>query len=149
MTTPPPDLSSRPHACVVEQDMKASPSQLYRGWTRDFDAWFAAPGTVAMDARVGAPFFFETHFEGARHPHYGRFLELVPDQVVELTWVTGTPGTGGAETVLRVELSPRDGGTHLVLTHSGFTDEEACTGHAGAWPLGLELLDQAMLGAPD
>ena len=124
--------------------MAASPGALYRAWTEQFDRWFAAPGTVWMRAEVDAPFFFEARFEGQRHPHYGRFLRLVPDRLVELTWVTGESGTKGAETVLTVELTRREDGTHLKLVHAGFPDEATRDGHEQAWPLGLVHLDECL-----
>ena len=140
-----PDLSSRPFELTVERTMLASPSVVYRAWTEHFDQWFAEPGTLLMKGEVNVPFFFETHFEGQRHPHYGRFLKLVPDQLLQLTWVTGNPGTQGAETVITLELFPQNGGTQLKLTHAGFTDEGSRNGHEEAWPERLAHFDQRMV----
>ncbi len=144
-----PDLSSRPLQLTVERTMLASPSVVYRAWTEQFDQWFAEPGTLLMKGKVNVPFFFETHFEGQRHPHYGRFLKLIPDQLLELTWVTGNPGTQGAETVLTLELTPRNGGTQVKLTHAGLPDEDTRNGHAEAWPLALANLDKCMVERQD
>ena len=124
--------------------MKADASDIYIAWTQKFDSWFAQPGELFMTPEVDKPFFFYNREDWGRDPHYGRFLELKHDELVEMAWVTGKGGTDGAETVLRIELSTREEGTLLRLTHSGFDSEESRDGHAKNWPEGLEVLDEAL-----
>jgi uncharacterized protein YndB with AHSA1/START domain len=83
-----PDLALRPFRVTTERMMAAEPHALFRAWTDQMDRWFAAPGTVLMDPRVNAPYFFETRYDAERHPHYGRFLRLEPDRIIEMTWLT-------------------------------------------------------------
>ncbi len=150
-----PDLSDRPFELQVEREIAAPPAALYRAWTRQLDLWFARPGSVQMEPRVEAPFFFETVHRvrddrpALRQPHYGRFLRLEIDRLIELTWVTGPLGTRGVETVVKVELTPTRAGTRLRLTHAGFPDQESRDRHAEAWPLVLAQLDERLTKGPD
>lgn len=117
---------------------------VYLAWTEGFDRWFAQPGTVLMKPEIDVPFFFQTPNQ---HPHYGRFLRLQPDRLIELTWVTGAGGTDGAETVVTLELTPTEsGGSHLRLTHAGFTSEGARDRHRDAWPVVLEQFERQLAG---
>jgi len=139
-----PDLSKRPHKMTVERQMKASPSELYDAWTRRFDRWFAQPGDLVMVPEIDTPFFFYSRYDWGRSAHYGRFLELKKNELVEMTWVTPKEGTQGAETVIRIDFEPNESGTLLTLTHSGFENEESCKAHLDNWPDGLEILDEAL-----
>jgi len=140
----PPDLSGRPHSLKRERIMHIPPAKLYRAWTQEWDRWFTTPGSVRMRAGVDEPFFFAVEFEGKVYPHYGRFLRLEPDSLVEMTWLTTT--TKGFETVVTVKLEPHDAGTLLRLTHAGLPDDESMGQYDEGWQSVLEQQEQRLLG---
>lgn len=129
---------------TLEQSMEASPADISHAWTEAFDTWFASPGAIRMVPVEGEPYWFDVMYEGDRHPHYGRFLTLEAGRLIEQTWVTGEGGTGGAETVVRIELAPSDEGTILRLSHKGFANEESANRHADSWPHVLAHLDEVL-----
>jgi uncharacterized protein YndB with AHSA1/START domain len=144
---PRPDHSSRPLETTCEHTIKASVNAVYAAWTSRFDIWFAQRGNLYMIPEPGRPFFFYNRDEWGRHPHYGRFLQLEENKLVEMTWLTGdgtAEGTQGAETIIRIELSAEGGDTHLRLTYSGFVSETSRDAHAENWPLALQELEEAL-----
>jgi len=143
----PPDHSARPLKMTWEGFLDASPAKVYEAWTSKFDSWFAQPGAMFMTPEVDRPYFFYNRNEWGRHPHYGRFLELIANEVVEMTWMTGNganEGTEGAETVIRLELSPKGTGTAVRFSHSGFVNERSLVGHRENWPLAFKDLEKAI-----
>ena len=142
------------HALTITRTSPRSAATLYRAWTTGWGSWFAESDTARLRAEVGEPYFFEVaqRFtdarEPVRHPHYGRFLRLVPDALVSLSWVTGVGGTAGAETTLTVHLDPIAGDyTQLTLTHQGFATSEARDAHEAAWPMILAHQDAMLADA--
>lgn len=139
------------HTLTVTRHMPLPAATLFRAWTTGWGDWFAEPDSVRLTAEAGAPFFFEVaqRFEDGRpvqrHPHYGRFLQLVPDALVALTWVTGAGGTAGTETRLTVHLEPIATGTSVTLTHEGFDTAEARDRHATAWPMVLAQQETSLV----
>ncbi|MCF0063015.1 SRPBCC domain-containing protein [Dyadobacter chenwenxiniae] len=140
----PPELTSRPLGLKVEKLIALPVSKVFKAWTSQIDLWFASPGSFLGKAENNTPFYFETSYQGVRHPHYGRFLTVRENEKIELTWVTGEGGTEGAETVLTVNLSGVDNGTFLSLTHAGFASESSRNNHQEAWPVVLAQLEERM-----
>ena len=122
----------------AERVVPQSAAEIYDAWSAHFEYWFAQADSIHMTPEVGVPFFFETEMDGSRHAHYGRFLELVPNERVKMTWMTGDPGTNGAETIVTLEITETAEGSHVRVTHEGFYDEETAAGHGDAWPMVLE-----------
>ena len=144
------------HALTITRTSPRSTATLYRAWTTGWGSWFAESDTARVRAEVGEPFFFDVvqqFTDGrptVRHPHYGRFLRLVPDALVSLSWVTGAGGTAGAETTLTVHLDAIAGDfTQVTLTHEGFATSDARDAHEAAWPRMLAHQDAALASLVD
>jgi uncharacterized protein YndB with AHSA1/START domain len=131
-------------AFECQRKMNLSAAALYEAWTQGFETWFALPDSVIMRPEVDTAFFFETEFQGQRHPHYGRFLQLEEDRLISLTWLNAT--LDGAETVVTVRLEPMGSGTLLHLEHAGFPSQKLRDETGEAWPAVLEQQERALSG---
>jgi uncharacterized protein YndB with AHSA1/START domain len=140
------EVQNRPNQCVIRTRMNSNPRMIYEAWTTGWEKWFAAPGTLKVEPKVGGAYSFETEHEGKRHPHHGRYLRLEKDRLVEITWTTGEGGTEGAETIVSVELESEGTGAVLDLKHSGFPNEESMQQHDKAWVMVLGHLDKVLSG---
>ncbi|HTP54955.1 MAG TPA: SRPBCC domain-containing protein [Thermoplasmata archaeon] len=141
LTASGPNLAE-PDRPTGERTMTASPAAVYRAWTERFDRGFALPGSLKLEAKIGAAFSFETESEGQRHSQDGRFLRLVPDALVERTWAA--PAVLDAETTGTGELLARGAGSQLRLTHRGFRNASSVDRHLSALPRVPDRLDHRL-----
>jgi uncharacterized protein YndB with AHSA1/START domain len=64
----------------------------------------------------------------------GTYRAVEPPRLVEFTWRHDWAEAADApETLVRYELTERDGVTNLTVTHSGFTDPADRDDHARGW----------------
>lgn len=100
-----------------------------------------------MDARHGGKWKFSTiqtsmNINGvSQFDCAGEILEFNPPHVLAYTWFANWHNVTSRKTIVRWELSPKDGGTLVKVTHSGLAQEEvARKDYQGGWPGVVEQL---------
>jgi uncharacterized protein YndB with AHSA1/START domain len=103
--------------------------------------------TFEMDARRGGRWRMATkqtamNINGvSKFNCTGEILEFDPPRVLAYSWNANWHTQALHETVVRWELSPKDGGTMVKVTHSGLAQEEvARKDYQGGWPGVMERL---------
>jgi len=72
---------------------------------------------------------------------HGEILEFDPPRVLAYTWIANWHDDAASRTVVRWELSPRQGGTHVKVFHSGLAALPiARKDYSGGWPGVVEQL---------
>jgi uncharacterized protein YndB with AHSA1/START domain len=96
--------------------------------------------TVAeLDVRVGGRFRIVMRTDVYEVVHTGQYREITPPRRLVFTWSSSS--TRGRETLVTVELSPRESEeTELVLTQESLPDAEAFDAHQRGWTQILEKL---------
>src|SRR5262249_50191461 len=92
--------------------------------------WYWPPRlapVVEADSREGGWFRIASEVGGMAAS--GQYTVLRSPELVAFTWRWGGEGT---ESAVRVELTAKDAGTELVLTHTGLADSEAGS-HTRGW----------------
>jgi uncharacterized protein YndB with AHSA1/START domain len=71
-------------------------------------------------------------------------LEVDAPRRLVYSWGDGTESASGLKTVVTWTLTPKDGGTHVRMEHSGFRpqDEDGYRGMGGGWPRIVEKLER-------
>ncbi len=74
---------------------------------------------------------------------FGEYRELVPEKKIVFTWKWDNDEVWENQTsVVTVELSDRDAGTELRLTHEQLPSEESRDRHSDGWNSVLDRLEK-------
>ena len=138
---------------VAEIQIAAPPERVFKALSDpdDLRRWFGSrecpTKTWQMDARVGGhySYFAEEGKVGvngvSKFECHGEILEYDPPRVLVYTWIANWHDNPKCRTLVRWELTPRQGGTHVRVTHSGLSSiPVARKDYAGGWPGVVEHL---------
>jgi len=138
---------------ICEIEIAAPPERVFRALTdpEQLAQWFRNPECPAkvweMDARVGGLYRYVTEKGSmvvnnvSQFECHGEIVECDPPRRLAYTWIANWHDDVSRRTVVRWELAPRAGGTHVKVTHSGLASLPiAREDYTGGWPGVLEML---------
>jgi uncharacterized protein YndB with AHSA1/START domain len=133
-------------------EIAASPERVFRALTSsEVTAWWVRPGVFdtrewAGDVRPGGRWRASGLAGGRAYSLEGEFLRVDSPRTLVHTW--HGVGAPGAPTTVTYSLQDRGAGTHLTLTHAGFTSPEACENTRAGWETSLQRLAELLGRAP-
>jgi uncharacterized protein YndB with AHSA1/START domain len=140
-------------AIVSEIQINAPAERIFKALTdaAELKRWFTNPECPVkswqMDARVGGSYSYATEkgsivVNGVNEfKCQGEILECDPPRVLVYTWSASWHDDTSKRTVVRWELAPKQGGTHVKVTHSGLASLPiARKDYSGGWPGVVEML---------
>jgi uncharacterized protein YndB with AHSA1/START domain len=142
-------------AIVSEVHIAAPPQRVFKALTdaQELQRWFSSAECPVklweMDARPGGRYRYATQkgtvlVNGvSEFECHGEILEIDPPRLLVYTWIANWHDDKSRRTVVRWELNPDAGGTHLKVTHSGLAAEHvARKDYSGGWPGVVAMLKQ-------
>ena len=140
-------------AIVSEIQIAAPPERVFKALSDagELTRWFRSPECPVkswqMDARVGGRYSYATEKgsivvnDVSEFQCHGEILEFDPPRVLVYTWIANWHDDTAKRTVVRWELAPKQGGTHVKVTHSGLASLPiARKDYSGGWPGVVEML---------
>lgn len=143
---------SQPVHAIVLRRFDVSPERIFNAW---FDPlwvgrWMFGPDVreerlvrLTLDARVGGKFSFVVERDGAEIDHVGEYLALDRPRLLAFTWATRDRLPETSRVI--VEITPRDRGCEVKLTHLMGAKWSACVDQAAdTWSRMLDALERAI-----
>ncbi|HEX2913149.1 MAG TPA: SRPBCC domain-containing protein [Chloroflexia bacterium] len=134
---------------TVRRTFPSSRLKIFRAWTtpQALEKWFKPFGmsiTVAyLELRVGGSFRFDyLESDACTSSVTGTYLEIVEPQKLSFTW--SSPSLDHNETVVTIRFEERENGTEMILTQSGFLQDELVGKHVQGWQSAFEVLDRVL-----
>ena len=128
--------------------LNAAPEVVFDAWTdpASLRAWFL-PGPVeaaeiVCEPRVGGTLKIVLRGEHGPLVHEGSFVAVDRPRLLAFTW--RSHATGGAETLVTIELTAKGERTTLTLSHEKLPDGQALALHESGWNNVLDALSGHM-----
>jgi uncharacterized protein YndB with AHSA1/START domain len=143
---------SQPVHAIVLRRFDASAERVFAAWSDPvwLGRWMFGPGVrderivrLTLEARVGGKFSFVVNRQGTEVEHVGEYLEIDPPRLLVFTW--GTRDSLPETSRVIVEITPRDSGCEVKLTHlMGAKWSADVDKAADAWTKMLDALERAI-----
>jgi len=140
-------------AVVSEIQIAAPPERIFQALSNasELSRWFTNPECPAkfwkMDARVGGRYSYETEpgsvvvNDVRQFKCHGEIVECDPPRLLAYTWIANWHDDPSIHTLVRWELTPKQGGTHVKVTHSGLHAMPVSRkDYSGGWTGVVEML---------
>lgn len=152
-------VTSDQDVIVSEIQIAAPAERVFHALTNagELQRWFGNPECPLkywqFDARVGGRYFYATEKGSvvvnrvSEFECHGEILEYDPPRLLVYTWIGNWHDDTSKSTVVRWELTPAAGGTHVKVTHSGLgTMPIAREDYSGGWTGVVEMLKKFVEG---
>ena len=134
----------------IKRFINAPPARVYAAWT-DSDQlkqWWGPEGVqtrnFTADARVGGKYRWDlVNQEGEEMSVFGEYRELIAGRKIVFTWKWDDDEDWKVHnSLVTVELSDRDGGTEIKLTHEQLPSEASRDRHNEGWNSVIDRLEK-------
>ena len=134
----------------IKRFINAPRDRVYAAWTdpTQLKEWWGPKQmqtkTLEFDPREGGNYRWTlVNEEGEEMTVFGAYRELVPGRKIVFTWKWDDDEAWENHTsMVTVELSDRDGGTELRLTHEQLPSVESRERHTEGWGVVLDRLEK-------
>jgi len=133
---------------TVSRQINAPIEAVFGAWlSPEMLARFMTPGEgmtvedAKADPVVGGSFSLNMVAGDNKLPHGGQYKTITPHSTIVFSWISPFSVD---DTLVTLNFTAKDGGTHVELTHVKFADEEARDNHKGGWTKILESLETAL-----
>ena len=134
----------------IKRFINAPPARVYAAWTdpEQLKQWWGPEGVrtrnFTADTRIGGKYRWDLYNqEGEEMTVFGEYRELIAGKKIVFTWKWDDDEDWETQnSIVTIELSDRDGGTDVKLTHVNLPSEASRDRHNEGWNSVLDRLEK-------